>query len=557
MPDDEALDRRSFVKLAGGAAASAALAGCGGDGEDTPEGDGGDTATDGDGGDTATDAMDETDTVEETATDRPEPEDREGYLQRANLLLHERAPWVFLNRQFSVYGQNSDLDWDARRDELIAAADIGPGDDGSVTITQGQMDSGLDPHDHRETPTNNIVTQAHDGVLNRNASGEVIEGLATEYERLEEGLVEFTLRDGVTFHNGDDLAASDVAFSVNRIVDPEVGDLESPQSDQLAGVTGAEATEDLTVQVSSDGINPIVFQEFASYCDVVQEDWITEREASEINTDMNGTGPFRVTEYESDVRVEYEAFEDYWDGEPEVAELTMNAASEASTRVSRLLADESDIVVNVPPEEVQRVQDDDTTEVEAVPSTRVIFNAMRYDAEPFSSQQFRQAMNYAIDLDSIIENVLAGFAAPTGQPTLEGFVGYNPDVGPYDHDPDTAEQLVEESGHAGADITLETPVGRYLKDLEIAQAVAGYIDDLENVSCSVEQREFESLVGELTTGNIEDKPPFYLIGWGNTTFDATQTIIPLLTTGGALTSYEEDEDVDSAIEQAQSLPGGE
>ena len=269
MPDDEALDRRSFVKLAGGAAASAALAGCGGDGEDTPEGDGGDTATDGDGGDTATDAMDETDTVEETATDRPEPEDREGYLQRANLLLHERAPWVFLNRQFSVYGQNSDLDWDARRDELIAAADIGPGDDGSVTITQGQMDSGLDPHDHRETPTNNIVTQAHDGVLNRNASGEVIEGLATEYERLEEGLVEFTLRDGVTFHNGDDLAASDVAFSVNRIVDPEVGDLESPQSDQLAGVTGAEATEDLTVQVSSDGINPIVFQEFASYCDVV------------------------------------------------------------------------------------------------------------------------------------------------------------------------------------------------------------------------------------------------------------------------------------------------
>jgi peptide/nickel transport system substrate-binding protein len=542
MPDDEALDRRSFVKLAGGAAASAALAGCGGDGEDTPEGDGGDTATDG---------------MEETATDRPEPEDREGYLQRANLLLHERAPWVFLNRQFSVYGQNSDLDWDARRDELIAAVDIGPGDDGSVTITQGQMDSGLDPHDHRETPTDNIVTQAHDGVLNRNASGEVIEGLATEYERLEEGLVEFTLRDGVTFHNGDDLAASDVAFSVNRIVDPEVGDLESPQSDQLAGVTGAEATEDLTVEVSSDGINPIVFQEFASYCDVVQEDWITERETSEINTDMNGTGPFRVTEYESDVRVEYEAFEDYWDGEPEVAELTMNAASEASTRVSRLLADESDIVVNVPPEEVQRVQDDDTTEVEAVPSTRVIFNAMRYDAEPFSSQQFRQAMNYAIDLDSIIENVLAGFAAPTGQPTLEGFVGYNPDVGPYDHDPDTAEQLVEESGHAGADITLETPVGRYLKDLEIAQAVAEYIDDLENVSCSVEQREFESLVGELTTGNIEDKPPFYLIGWGNTTFDATQTIIPLLTTGGALTSYEEDEDVDSAIEQAQSLPGGE
>lgn len=113
---------------------------------------------------------------------------------------------------------------------------------------------------------------------------------------------------------------------------------------------------------------------------------------------------------------------------------------------------------------------------------------------------------------------------------------------------------MEASGYAGASITLHTPVGRYLRDVQIAQAVASQIDELSNVSCEVKQRDFASLVGELTTGKIKDKPHFYLIGWGNTTFDASQTIIPLLTSGGALTSYK-DEEVDALMNEAQNLPG--
>ncbi|KKF39644.1 peptide ABC transporter substrate-binding protein [Halorubrum saccharovorum] len=415
------------------------------------------------------------------------------------------------------------------------------------------MDSGLDPHDHRETPTDNIVVQAHDGVLGRNADGDIIDALATDYERLEEGRVRFEIRDGVTFHNGDELQPSDIAYSVNRVVDEEVG-ITSPQNDQLAGVTGAEVV-DGGVEVTSDGINPIVFSLFASYCKVVQQDWIESRESSAINSDMNGTGPFQVVEYEQDVEIVYETYEDYWGDAPEIDELTIRAASESSTRVSQLLAGETDLIVNVPPQEVSRVRDEDSTEVTAVPSTRVVFNAMRYDVEPFSSVEFRQALNYAIDLDSIIENILQGFADATGQPTLEGFVGYNGEVDPYPQDIEQAEQLVEDSGHADAEITLETPVGRYLRDVEIAQAVASQIDELSNVSCEVEQRDFASLAGEVTSGNIEDMPHFYLLGWGNTTFDASQTIIPLLTSDGALSSYREDEEIDELMADSQDLPG--
>ncbi|NHN59719.1 MULTISPECIES: ABC transporter substrate-binding protein [Halorussus] len=424
-------------------------------------------------------------------------------------------------------------------------------DDFPVTITQGQMPTTLDPQNHRSTPTDNVVLHAYEGLLGRDQQGKIVQKLATGYERQEPGRVRFQIREGVTFHEGGQLTPEDVAFSINRVVQQDVS-IASPQADQLAGVTGAQVVDgQRAVDVMSDGINPIVFSLFATYCDIMQKSWVQERSSSEVAQQMNGTGPFVLEQYQSDVLVRFSRNEDYWRRPPAVTQLTFRAATESSTRVNQLLEGESDVIVNVPPQAIGRVRNANSARVSAAPSTRIIYNAMKYNVEPFSSVEFRRAMNYAVNLQSIIENVLSGFADPTGQPTLEGFFGYNPDTSLYPHDPAQAEQLVEESGHAGASITLHTPVGRYLKDVEIAQAVANQIDQLSNVSCSVRQRDFATLAGELTDGNIETGPDFYLIGWGNATFDASQTIIPLLTCDGALTSYC-NEQVDQQMDQAQS-----
>jgi peptide/nickel transport system substrate-binding protein len=489
--------RRRFLKHAGAASVAAALAGClGGDGESTDT----DTETSGDGGDG--DGGD---------------------------------------------GDGGDGDGGDGGDQL---------EDFAVTVTQGNMPSGLDPHDHRETPTDVVMLHAYEGLITRDAEGAAVPALATDWSRVEgEPAAEFQLREDVTFHNGDTFVAADAAYSINRIVDEEVG-FASPQRDQLAGVTGAEAVDETTVRVTLDGLNPIVFSEFATYCDIMQQSWVEERSKSEISQQMNGTGAFQLDSYTQDEQVVLTRYEDYWDEPAEVSDLTFTSASESSTRVNQLLQGETDVIVNVPPQEVNRINNSDAGSVSAAPSTRIIYNAMRYDLEPFSSKQFRQAMNYAIDLESIVSNVLGGFGAQTGQPTLPEFVGHNDDVDPYPYDPEQAEQLVEESGHAGVEIELNTPVGRYLKDLEIAQAVAGYIDELPNVSASVNQRDFGSLVDELLTGNIEDKPPWYLIGWGEATFEGALVMTALLSTNGALTSWSNDE-FDSLLETASNSTGDE
>ncbi|ELZ58958.1 MULTISPECIES: ABC transporter substrate-binding protein [Halorubrum] len=423
------------------------------------------------------------------------------------------------------------------------------GDAFELGVTMGQMDSGLDPQDHAETNTEIIVGQAYEGLLDRDKEGGIIAGLADDWERTDDGSVRFTLRDGVTFHNGDDLTAEDVRFSIRRIVFEDVG-IASPQSNDL-GVVDEVTAGDGEVTVSFEGYNPIAFQLFATNGEIVQQSWVEENGGDYINRNANGTGPFRVTEYNSGTEVLYEPNEDYWDGAPAVNELRMSASSESSTRVNQLLAEETDIVTNVPPNEVSRVNNSDVASINSVPSARIIFLQMRYDVEPFSSQQFRQALNHAVDVESIIENVLNGFGNITAQPTLEGHVGYNPDIEPYPYDPDEAERLVEESGHAGVEITLETPIGRYLRDVDIAQAAANQIDSLSNVSCEVEQREFSSLVQDVTAPDIEDRPHFNLLGWGNGEFDGSQTLTPLLSSSGALTVLE-NEELDGLLTDAEA-----
>ena len=425
-----------------------------------------------------------------------------------------------------------------------------PMSDLQVGVTMGNMDSGLDPQDHAETNTDIVVSQGYENLLDRDIDGAVIAGLASDWERVEPGRVSFTLRDA-TFHSGDALTADDAAFSIRRIAFDDVG-FASPQKGDFNGPSSVEAG-DGEVFVNYESLNPIVFQLFAVNGEIMQQSWVEENSTDFINRNLNGTGPFQLSSYDAGNEVVFERYDDYWGGPAAVGGVTLNSSTESSTRVNRLLAEETDIITNVPPQEIPRVQNSDVAAIGAVPSTRIIFLQMRYDVEPFSSVEFRQAMNYAVDLESIVDNVLDGFGKITGQPTLPEFVGHDPDIDPYPYDPDRAEQLVEESGFAGAEITLQTPIGRYLKDVEVAQAAANQMNELSNVTCELQQRDFAALVQDLLTGNIEDKPHFTLLGWGNTEFDASQTIGPLLTTGGALTILE-NEEVDQLMTDAANEP---
>ncbi|WP_418282027.1 ABC transporter substrate-binding protein [Halorubrum sp. DTA98] len=447
-------------------------------------------------------------------------------------------------------------------DDLENGDDDGNGDDTGDTggddaddhihISQTQDPTTLDPHDHRETTTDNVILQAYEFLLGRDLDGNLVDAIATDWEIVDDDRYQLEIRDGVQFHNGDALEPSDCAFSIRRVVIDDAGNLSSPQTDQLAGIEDAEVVDGKRAIVAhTDGPTPTTFSNLGSYCPIMQESWVMDRDPADVAQEMNGTGPYQLEEFVDGEYTDFTSFPDYWDGEAEIGSVRIDASPETSTRVNSLRAGEIDVATAVSPADAGGIEGDDDTYIADGPSTRILMLPMRYDVEPFDSQAFRQAMNYAIDLDSIIDNVLSGFGDPTGQPTLEGYFGYNPDIDPYPYDPEMAEQLVEESGHAGVEIELDVPAGRYLRSDEIAQACVNFIDDLDNVSCEINMRDFGELAGQLLDGDITSSPPFFLIGWGNTTFDAEQNLLPWLTEGTSQYTFV-DEELGDLIEQAQS-----
>lgn len=415
-----------------------------------------------------------------------------------------------------------------------------------VVITQGQFIETPDPNDHITGPYFNIFDQIYEPLFDVTPDLEIEPRIVTEWEATGDGATDLTIGDDITFHNGEDLVASDVAYTFRRMIDDEVG----PVSDQAAGlgaIDDAEALDETTVRVHYTAAPSLAEFQFGNYGRVVKEGWIEEQDQQEgsIVGDsadaFNGTGPYQVTEYESGVEIVLEPFDDYWGDEPTFDSVTFNEDTESSGRVSALQTEESDLVDNVLPDDVADVDDADGIEIRNETSLRSIFLVMKNGVEPYDSQEFRQAMNYAVDNQEIIDTILGGFGEPMTQMHAEGIFGYDPDLDPYEQDVEQAESLVEESGYAGAEITLHAPEGRYLNDASVAQTAADQIDQLENVSCELNLRPFPEISDAASQPYDDEEIPFFLIGWGVITGDADYAIDAWINPDHPLETFRDEE----------------
>ncbi|MDQ2049799.1 ABC transporter substrate-binding protein [Natronolimnohabitans sp. A-GB9] len=414
-------------------------------------------------------------------------------------------------------------------------------------VTQGELAGNADPNDHNATPAYNVFDPVYEPLFDLTPDGEIQERIVTDWEHVDDGEIELTLRDDVVFHNGDEMTASDVAYTIDRQVDEEVG-IPSPQADGMTGITGAEAEDETTVLVEHE-VNPELAETgLGVFARVVDEEWVEEREQP-IADEMNGTGPYQLVEFQAEEHAVYEVFDDYWGEEPPFDQLRFQAISTDSTRVADLETEASDVVTNVPPADVHDISEAEGLDIRTVVSFRNIFLVMPNDDEPFDSQAFRQAMNYAVDNEAIISDINDGFGEPMSQPVPEDHFGHNPDLEPYPYDPDEAESLIEESGYEGEALTLTCPDGRYLNDTDIAEYAASQIDELDTVSCEAEIVPFEDLVEMVLDGDPTTAPDFFLIGWGNPTYDSNYGLEPWFVEGQASYNFLEEDLEEPVLDQ--------
>jgi peptide/nickel transport system substrate-binding protein len=274
-----------------------------------------------------------------------------------------------------------------------------------------------------------------------------------------------------------------------------------------------------------------------------------------------GTGPYKFGRWNKDEQIVLEANEHWWGGAPKVKTIVFRPIPEHAVRVAALQAGEVDIAVNIPPHLVPIIDKHPRLYVSKAPSVRTIFipiYTQQFDAAnkpvgpvegPTKDRRVRQALLAAVDVDEIIKTVLEGQAIRTATPLTGKHFGFDRTLSPAKPDLDRVKKFLAEAGFPGGiELTLNSPDGRYLKDKEVSEAVAGQLTKA-GIRTRVRTFEWTTYLNQMVY--IHKANPMYLIGWGNTTWDADGTLSPLWRSGNPLANHY-NADFDGMIDEAQT-----
>jgi peptide/nickel transport system substrate-binding protein len=197
-----------------------------------------------------------------------------------------------------------------------------------------------------------------------------------------------------------------------------------------------------------------------------------------------GTGPFKLTEWVKDDRLIMDTNENFWGDLPKgIDRVIWKPVPDDTARAAGLETGEYDLIANMSATSVPRIEANPDLQLISAPSYRlysIILSSLERHSGPLQDKRVRQALNYAVDKNSIIKNLFFGKAKPLqGQVLTEGMVGFNPNLKPYPYDPEKAKQLLAEAGYPdGFEVPFKFPSGRYAQDREVSEAVAGMIEKI-------------------------------------------------------------------------------
>jgi peptide/nickel transport system substrate-binding protein len=394
-----------------------------------------------------------------------------------------------------------------------------------VVLFDGSDPGTLDPIYDTTATSTNIYDNLFDTLIHRANDGSVEPGIAESWENPSDTVWEFKIREGVQFHNGETLDATDVAFTLGLIIDPET---ESRWGPHLADLESVELVDETTVRVTTkQPYAPLLARMTAVW--ILPDEYYQEVGGEEFGVNPVGSGAYEFVEWVRDDHLTMVANEDYWRGAPSIGTAIWRLVADPLTRVAALRAGEADIIFHTPVSEVEGLNSDPNIRVESVPSARVMFAGFDTFEPPFDDVRVRQALNYAVDKEAIIENILGGWAFQTASVGGVASFGYDESIEPYPYDPEMALELLADAGYPnGFEADWHGTRGRYASDVEIQEAIAGY---LEAVGVIVNLNLTD--VGTFFDGWVNDQyTAFWFFGLGDPLLDLEYVINGTVYTGG-------------------------
>lgn len=331
----------------------------------------------------------------------------------------------------------------------------------------------IDPHVLGNTLTSAVQANMYEWLIKRDADNNLIPGLADSWTQVDDTTWSFHLREGVQFHSGNPLTSADVQFSLMRIQ----GDQFTERSNYVQ-IKEVKIIDDANFEIITNGPDPALLNRISRLgSGILDSKLFQELGEEEYTRQVSGTGPYKLERWSKDSSIVMVKNDNYWGDDPTWEKVTFRVIPEESTRTAELLTGGVDVALDISPAEVERVNSNPGTHVESFSTSRVLYWVVRTSTEGLNDVRVRQAIDYAIDDQMLIDTIYGGAGTPTQTIVAPGVFGSNPDlVGTCRYDLEKAKQLLADSGYEGLRFELASGNGQYLKDKELTELVAAMLD---------------------------------------------------------------------------------
>lgn len=353
----------------------------------------------------------------------------------------------------------------------------------------------MDPHAFNHGMTLTVLNHIYEGLVRRDKEMRIEPALAVSWTQPSPTVWRFKLRENVRFHDGTPFTADDVVFSFGRVLAPE-----SDMKVFAAGIADVKSVAGGFVEITTDAPNAALLQSLPEIR-IMSKAWaekngagrpaaMRQKQENFATRNANGTGPFRLSVREPDVRTVMVANPTWWDKpKSNITEATLVRIASDPTRVAALLSGELDFAYPIPLQDIQRVSTTAGYRVKQGAEIRVMFlsldqgNAeLKYSSikgrNPLKDRRVRLAMYQAIDIESLRSRVMRNSVLPTGILIAGGVNSVDPALiaRPFPFDLAAAKRLLAEAGYpTGFDITLDCPNDRYVNDDQVCLAIAAML----------------------------------------------------------------------------------
>ena len=414
----------------------------------------------------------------------------------------------------------------------------------TLTWAQGADVTSLDPHQGKETPAVQVNTQIFDTLVTVDPeTNEVVPQIAESWEQTDDQTYVFKIREGIKFHDGSDLTAEDVKFSLDRARNS------AAVSYIVNFIEEVTVDDDHTVTVKTTAPYAPTLRNLAIPFAAIVPKAVVEADENAFIQNPVGSGPYKFVEWNHGDHVTLKAFDDYYAGKPETENLIMKVIPETSQRTIALETGEVDLAYDLAVNDIPKVNSDDKLTVYEIPSLTCWYVSMNMNKKPFDNPKVREAMSMAIDRQTIIDTINAGSGQTADAIIAPAVFGYY-STGVKEYNPTKAKELLAEAGYPnGFSTTLG--VNDNQSRIEMCQAMQAMLLEV-GVQCNLEVLEFGSFISRTTAGDHD----LAYFGWTTSSGDADYSYYSLehSTQQGAAgnRSFLADPDVDKLIEEARS-----